>query len=151
MSNWNDYQREEAPRIEAGDHRVEIVNAEESVSKTSGNPMIVITVKPNGSNINIKHYIVKNQYFNRNMTEFFDSFNIDEGDFNFLTWTGAIGAAKLKEDDGGYLKVAYFINKEKASALPEWIGDKPERQTVEQGLGYEDCIDDDDLPWGNGR
>jgi hypothetical protein len=150
MSNWNDYQREEAPRIEAGDYRVEIVEAEESISKSSGNPMIVVTVKPNGGNIKIKHFIVKNNYFNRNMTEFFDSFNIEEGDFNFLTWVGAVGAAKLKEDEQGYLKVAYFIKKEKAQSLPEWIGDKPERQTVEQGLGYDEVIDDD-LPWGNSR
>ena len=35
MSNWNDYQREEASRLEAGDYRVEIVDVEESTSKTA--------------------------------------------------------------------------------------------------------------------
>lgn len=145
MSNWDDYKREEHAKLEPGDYRVEIVSAEEATSK-SGNPMIVIGVKPNGSNITIKHYIVKNEYFNRNMTDLFDSFNIDEGDFNFLTWVGAVGAAKLKEDEQGYLKVAWFIKKDKADKLPEWVGEMPERQTVEEGLGLEETIDDD-MPW----
>ena len=103
MSTWDDWSREEAPRLEPGDYRVEITAVEETESK-AGNPMIVVTVRPNGSNINIKHYIVKNQYFNRNMTDFFDSFNIDEGDFNFPTWVGAVGAAKLAEDEVILLK-----------------------------------------------
>lgn len=145
MSNWDDYKREERARLEEGDYRVEIVSAEEATSK-SGNLMIIIGVKPNGSNITIKHYIVKNEWFNRNMTEFFDSFNIDEGDFNFLTWVGAVGAVRLKEDEMGYLKVAWFIKKDKADKLPEWVGKMPERQTVEKGLGLEETIEDD-MPW----
>lgn len=142
MSNWNDYKREESPRLEAGDYRVEIVYVEETTSK-AGNPMLVITVKPNESNIKIKHYIVKNDYFNRNMTEFFDSFNIDEGDFNFLEWIGAVGAAKLKEDENGYMKVAWFINKEKAAKLPPWVGEMPERQNVSEFTP----VEDDGMPW----
>lgn len=129
MSTWDDWSREEAPRLEPGDYRVEITAVEETESK-AGNPMIVVTVRPNGSNINIKHYIVKNQYFNRNMTDFFDSFNIDEGDFNFPTWVGAVGAAKLVEDENGYLKVRWFISESKAEKLPPWQGTMPERQTI---------------------
>ena len=129
MSTWDDWSREEAPRLEPGDYRVEITAVEETESK-AGNPMIVVTVRPNGSNIKIKHYIVKNQYFNRNMTDFFDSFNIEEGDFNFPTWVGAVGAAKLAEDDNGYLKVRWFISEDKAEKLPPWQGTMPERQTV---------------------
>lgn len=145
MSNWDDYKREEAPRLEPGDYRVEIVDVEETTSKASGNPMIVVTIRPNGSNIKIKHYIVKNDWFNRNMTDLFDSFNIDEGDFNFVGWIGAVGAAKLKEDDNGYLEVAWFINKDKADKLPEWIGDMPERQSVTE---FKE-VETDDMPWEN--
>lgn len=144
MSNWNDYKREEASRLEAGDYRVEIVDVEEGESK-AGNPMIVITVKPNNSNIKIKHFIVKNDWFNRNMTDFFDSFNIEEGDFNFVGWIGAVGAAKLKEDENGYLKVAWFIKKDKADKLPEWVGEMPERQTVTEF----EKVESDDMPWEN--
>jgi hypothetical protein len=84
MGNWDSYQREERPRLTPGDYRVEIVSVEEKESK-KGNPMLVIGVRPNGSDIIIYHYIVKNEYFNRNMTDFFDSFNIDNGDFALPT------------------------------------------------------------------
>lgn len=144
MSNWDDYKREEGSRLEPGEYRVEIVDVKETESK-AGNPMIVITIKPNGSNIKINHYIVKNEWFNRNMTDFFDSFNINEGDFNFIGWIGAVGAAKLKEDENGYLKVAWFISKDKADKLPEWIGEKPERQTVTEFTE----VETDDMPWEN--
>lgn len=146
MSNW-DYVREEQSRLEAGDYRVAIVAAEEATSK-SGNPMIVVTVQPNGSNIKIKSYIVKNQYFNRNMTQFFDAFpQIEEGDFNLLGWVGCVGAARLKEDENGYLKVAWFINAKKAESLPPWEGPLPERLTVTDILGFEEMSDAEPLPF----
>ena len=143
MSNWDSYQREERPRLSPGDYRVEIVSVEEKESK-KGNPMLVIGVRPNGIDIIINHYIVKNEYFNRNMTDFFDSFNIDDGDFTLPTWIGAVGAARLKEDDQGYLKVHYFINKDRAEKLPPWDGKIPERQTLTK---IDEIEDDGDLPW----
>ena len=96
MSNWDSYQREERTRLTPGDYRVEIVSVDEKESK-SGNPMLVIGIRPNGSSITINHYIVQgNEWTNRNLTEFFDSFNIDDGDFTLPTWIGAVGAARLK-------------------------------------------------------
>ena len=73
MSNW-EYTREEANRLSPGDYRVAIVDVQEATSKSSGNPMLVVTVQPNGSNIKIQNYIVRNEYFNRNMTQLFDAF-----------------------------------------------------------------------------
>ena len=144
MSNWDSYQREERPRLSPGDYRVEIVSVEEKESK-AGNPMLVIGVRPNGSNIIINHYIVQgNEWTNRNLTEFFDSFNIDDGDFELPTWVGAIGAARLKEDDNGYLKIQYFISENRAEKLPPWEGKMPERQELTK---LEDIEDDGDLPW----
>lgn len=143
MSNWDSYQREERPRLSPGDYRVEIVSVEEKESK-AGNPMLVIGVQPNGSKIIIYHYIVKNEWFNRNMTDFFDSFNIDDGDFTLPTWIGAVGAARLKEDDKGYLKVQYFISEDRAEKLPPWEGKLPERQELTK---LDDVEDDGELPW----
>ena len=143
MSNWDSYQREERPRLTPGDYRVEIVSVEEKESK-AGNPMLVIGVQPNGSKIIIYHYIVKNEWFNRNMTDFFDSFNIDDGDFTLPTWIGAVGAARLKEDDKGYLKVQYFISEDRAEKLPPWEGKLPERQELTK---LDDVEDDGELPW----
>ena len=143
MSNWDSYRREERPRLSPGDYRVEIVSVEEKESK-AGNPMLVIGVQPNGSKIIIYHYIVKNEWFNRNMTNFFDSFNIDDGDFTLPTWIGAVGAARLKEDDKGYLKVQYFISEDRAEKLPPWEGKLPERQELTK---LDDVEDDGELPW----
>lgn len=143
MGNWDDYRREERPRLTPGDYRVEIVSVEEKESK-AGNPMLVIGVQPNGSKVIIYHYIVKNEWFNRNMTDFFDSFNIDDGDFTLPTWIGAVGAARLKEDDKGYLKVQHFISEDRAEKLPPWEGKLPERQELTK---LDDVEDDGELPW----
>lgn len=146
MSNW-DYTREESNRLSPGDYRVEIVDVQEAISKTSNNPMLVITVRPNGSNIKIQTYLVKNEHFNRNATQFFDAFpQIQEGDFNILGWVGCVGAARLKEDENGYLKVAWFLDARRAEKLPPWQGDMPERQTVTTLGGFTD-IEDDELPF----
>lgn len=147
MGNFGDYQREEVQRLTPGNHRVVITNAEETISKSSGNPMIVIEVQPNGGNIKIKNYLVKNEHFNRNATSFFDSFpEIKEGDFNTLGWIGAVGAAKLAEDENGYLKVRWFLSAKQAEKLPPWQGEVPERNTIQNG--FEEVDDgENDLPF----
>ncbi len=63
MGMFDNFVREEAPRLEPGDYRVEVTDVEETTSKTSGNAMLVITLRPNGSNIRVKHYIVKKRIF----------------------------------------------------------------------------------------
>ncbi len=144
MSNW-DYAREAGSRLAAGDYRVAIVDVQETTSK-SGKRMIVVTVQPNGSNIKIQHYIVEGDYFNRNMTSLFDAFpQIAEGDFNFLGWVGCVGAARLKEDENGYLKVHYFLDEKRAEKLPAWVGEMPERQTVTSFDNMEET--DEPLPF----
>lgn len=142
------FKREETPILENGDYRVEIVSAQETISQTSKRPMIVFEVRPNGSKIKIKNFLVQNEWFNRNATNIFDSFNIEEGNFNLLTWVGAVGAAKIVTDDNGYLKVKYWINKKRAESLPEWQGEMPQRQTVTE-IGGIPCteVEDDDVPF----
>jgi hypothetical protein len=145
MGTWNDYKPEESTsKIGAGNYRCAVVDVEETISKTSQKPMIVITVLVNGTSIKVKHYIVKNEYFNRNITSFFDSFGIERGDFNFPGWIGAIGAAKFIEDDNGYLKVKFWLNEKQAENLPVWSSKIPERQTVTE---IEEPTVDDDLPF----
>lgn len=146
MSFFDGYRREERARLTPGDYRVAITEVEETTSR-SGNPMLVVTVQPNGSKIHIKHYLVKNEYFNRNLTELLDSFGLGEN-FDTLTWVGAVGAARLIEDDNGYLKVRYFLSPERAEKLPPWDGKQPERQEVTSlEDGIDGILDDDDLPF----
>lgn len=152
MSNWDSYQREEQERESAvvGKYRVVITEAGDAVtgpnSKKPGTPMIVIKLRPSGRHFTVTHRIVKNEYFNRNMTQFFDAFpEITEGDFNFLGWVGAEGAAMFKEDSNGYTQVSYFLSPERAADLPAFEGEKPEKQSVttlddDSGL-------DDELPF----
>lgn len=147
MTDWN-YQREET-RTDAlkGKYRCVIVDVEETVSKTSGLPMIVITVRPSGTKFKVKTYLVKNDKFNRNATSFFDSFpEIEEGTFNFVEWIGCVGAALFDEDEQGYTKLKWFISASKAEGLPPFEGEKPERQTVTK-LEKEVEESEDDLPW----
>ena len=143
MGIFDDFVREEALRLEPGDYRVEITDVEEKTSQ-SGNPMVVITLRPNGTKIRVKHYIVKNEYFNRNMTDFYDCFAIPYGDKNTLSWIGADGAAKLVENEDGYLRVRWLIRRDKQDSLPEWVGEKPQRQDVKLD---ENGFPDDDLPF----
>lgn len=146
MSFFDGYRREERAHLTPGDYRVAITEVEETTSR-SGNPMLVVTVQPNGSKIHIKHYLVKNEYFNRNLTELLDSFGLGEN-FDTLTWVGAVGAARLIEDDNGYLKVRYFLSPERAEKLPPWDGKQPERQEVTSlEDGIDGILDDDDLPF----
>ena len=145
MAEWNYQHEENKGTIAEGDRRCVIVAAEESVSKSSGNPMIVITVRPSGSTAKVKSYIVKNDNFNRNMTEFFAAFPaIEEGNFEFIEWIGALGAAKFGADDRGYLKVKWFLSPDKVENLPPFEGEVPERQTVTK---LEEIDDESDLPF----
>lgn len=150
-SYWDSFQREEKERESAvtGKHRVVITEADEGVtgpnSKTPGTPMIVVKVRPSGRRFTVTYRIIKNEYFNRNMTAFFDAFpDITFGDFNFLSWIGAEGAAMFKEDDRGYTQVSYFLSPERAKDLPAFEGEKPERQTIST---LDEPDDDDDLPF----
>lgn len=151
MGNWDSYKREDTARESAvtGKHRVVIVEAGEAVtgpnSKKPGTPMIVIKLRPSGRRFSVTHRIVSGDYFNRNMTSFFDAFpEITDGDFNFLSWVGCEGAAMFKEDANGYTQVSYFLSPERAADLPAFEGEKPERQTV---TSLDDDTDDGDLPF----
>ena len=147
MTDWaNYYKREEnkSSKKVQGQLRCVITSAEEVKSKT-GKDMIVVSVKPSGAEFSVKHYIVKNEYFNRNMTVFFDSFPaINDGDFEFLHWVGCEGAANFVEDENGYTKIRWFIEASRAKDLPPFEGTKPEK--IEVNNDFSD-INEDDLPF----
>ena len=147
MSNyWSDYKREEREETVkvTGKLRVVITDVEETTSKKSGLPMIVVSVRPSGTRAIVKTYIVHNEYFNRTATQFFDAFpDIGDGNFNFLSWVGCEGAAMIELDENGYMRLKYFIDAVKAKDLPPFVGDKPERQTFTSL----ETDEDDELPF----
>ena len=145
--SW-DYSREEGePRTKlTGKQRVVITAAEEGISK-AGNPMIIVTIRPSGVKFTLKNFIVKNDNFNRNMTEFFDAFpEIEEGNFDFFTWVGAEGAVMLREDENGYLKIRRWLPPSQVVNLPPFEGEKPVRQTI-TSLDEDDDFDDGEIPF----
>jgi hypothetical protein len=105
-----------------GKYRVRIEEAEETTSK-SGMTMIKLSLKVSGYPGTVFHYIVDNEYAQRNLDQFFDSFGIRPGDFNYLGWRGRVGAAQLKTEQyngNDQAKVSYFILRSRQEGLPAW-------------------------------
>ena len=127
---WNfsseDYQEKTFPVIPVGDHRVRIQSAEEQTS-SSGRQMIKLVLEVSGYNSTVWHFIVfmpENQKLtNQKLGEIFNSFGIQQGNFNLQQWVGKVGAAKIKHEEyngESSAKVAYFINKDRQDKLPAW-------------------------------
>ena len=130
MVNWNfnaaDYEETSFKPIPVGDHRVRIASAEEQTSN-SGRQMIKLVLNVSGHNSTIWHFIVfmpENQKLtNQKLGEVFNSFGIQQGNFNLQSWVGKVGAAKVKHEDYNgepTAKIAYFINKDRQDKLPAW-------------------------------
>lgn len=125
------FKREESqfPEIPEGRYRVAIVSAEMATSKASGNDMLVIKLAVSGSKSNLWNYITflddRPEITNRLLTQFFDSFGIEDGNFDLSTYVGKIGACQVKHDEQGRAKVHYFLSKKQQEVLPPWEGDLP--------------------------
>ena len=130
MVNWNfnaaDYEEQSFKPIPIGDHRVRIASAEEQTS-SSGRQMIKLVLDVSGHSATIWHFIVfmpdNQKLTNQKLGELWNSFGIQQGNFNLNSWVGKVGAAKVKHEDYNgepSAKIAYFINKNKQDKLPAW-------------------------------
>lgn len=124
--NSNDYEEQTFKPIPVGDHRVRIASAEEQTSK-SGNQMIKLVLDVSGHNSTIWHFIVfmpdNAKITNQKLGELWNSFGINQGDFNLRNWVGKVGAAKVKHElyDGEpQPKISYFISKDRQEKLAPW-------------------------------
>lgn len=127
---WN-FKREEGGMYDVppeGKYRVMIVNAEIGQSK-AGNDMLILKLAVSGYTSYIWNYIVfmedKPEITNRKLTQLFDSFGIEDGDFNLQHYVGKVGGAKIRHDEYG-AKVHYFLDKKQTSELPPWKGELPQ-------------------------
>lgn len=152
MVNWNfnaaDYEEQSFKPIPVGDHRVRIQSAEEQTSG-NGRQMIKLTLDVSGYSSTIWHYIVfmpENQKLtNQKLGEVFNSFGIQQGNFNLQSWVGKVGAAKVKHEDyngEANAKIAYFINKDRQDKLPAWK--EPNNASSVETTGF---TTSDDLPF----
>lgn len=125
MGDWK-FERVESAfeEVPVGEHRVRIKAAEKMVSQSSGRDMIKLQLEVSGQKSSIFHYIVfledRPEITNRNLTQLFDSFGIEDGNFTVANWVGKAGACMVKHDEEGRAKVQYFINKKKQESLPPW-------------------------------
>ena len=130
MINWNFdssmYEEQSFKPIPIGDHRVRIASAEEQTSN-SGRQMIKLVLDVSGHNATIWHFIVfmpdNQKLTNQKLGELWNSFGIQQGNFNLNSWVGKVGAAKVKHEDYNgepNAKIAYFINKDRQDKLPAW-------------------------------
>jgi hypothetical protein len=106
-----------------GKYRLRIEGAEETTSKAGAN-MVKLALKVSGYPGTVFHYIVDNDYAQRNFDQFFDSFNIKPEDFNYLNWRGKVGAAQLKVEQfngNDQAKISFFILRSKQGDMPAWV------------------------------
>lgn len=101
--------------IPEGQYRVRILNAEKAISRNSGNDMLVLTLEVSGQHSALWNYITflpdKPEITNRMLTQMFDAFGIEDGNFNLASYIGKAGAAQIKHDEQGRAKLHYFLKK----------------------------------------
>lgn len=101
----NDYQYEEyAVQFDCpdGDLAVTVRGAKVAATKL-GNQMLEISLDVERSNgvLYIERYVA-GDYFNKNMSRFFDAFGIQRGNFNFQTWTGKRATGHFEHQEETY-------------------------------------------------
>lgn len=140
--NWN-FKREEQQfsEIPEGRYRARINSAEMAVSK-NGNDMLILKIEISGYPGRILwNYIVflndRPEITNRMLTQMFDSFGIDEGNFDISSYVGKAGGVNIKHDEEGRAKINYFLNKKSQEVLPPWEGSEFKEAPIEE----------DDLPF----
>jgi hypothetical protein len=115
MSVLDYYQEEDYNvQIEPGEHQLKIVKAEEKVFN-SGNEGLKIELV-NKDKVKFFYHIIKNGFFNQNLTRFYDCFKIRRGEANLNQWIGRFGWAfidKGKPNDSGkqFMEIKYLIVK----------------------------------------
>jgi hypothetical protein len=155
MVNWNfnaaDYEEQSFKPIPIGDHRVRISSAEEQTS-SSGRQMIKLVLDVSGHNATIWHFIVflpdNQKLTNQKLGELWNSFGIQQGNFNLNSWVGKVGAAKVKHEDYNgepNAKIAYFITKSKQDKLPAW--QEPSNATTTGQIIGTEVTNDENVPW----
>lgn len=101
MSFINDYTPEEykvAFNCSDGKHEMVIRGARTAKSSTGKQMLEVGFGVKEGSNLITASYVerfVEGDYFNQNITRFFDAFKIQRGNFDFKSWVGKMGAGEF--------------------------------------------------------
>ncbi|MCQ2125123.1 MAG: hypothetical protein MJZ25_13160 [Fibrobacter sp.] len=107
MAFINNYQPEDYSvgnyfDVPDGIHDIKVVEAKVKQSNT-GKQMIEITYQCKSCpTVPYYEYYVEGDYFNKNITRFFDAMSIRLGDFNFQAWIGHAGKGMFAHRDETY-------------------------------------------------
>ena len=148
FSNYN-HERYNPTAVELpppGRYNASIESASETYSK-AGNTMIKVVFSLSGKNTKIFHYFVDNEYIQRKLDQFYNSFNIQPGNFDLQSWLGKTGDIQVvHEEQNGFknARVHYFYLRK---AKPETLS-----YSDESGTTYDDTPEtfvatDDDVPF----
>lgn len=144
-----DYKVEESKfaEIPEGRYRVCIETAEMATSK-AGNEMLKMRLIISGTNNRrLYHHIVflpdRPEITNRMLTQFFDAFEIERGDFSIAGYVGRMGGAQVKHDEEGRARIQYFLAPSVTAKLPPYDGDIPTTATTDN-IPFDNA---DDLPF----
>lgn len=147
-----DYKREESTQfaeIPEGKYRAVIDSAEKAVSK-SGNDMLVLKMRVSGQTSSIWYYISflqdRPEITNRMLTQLFDSFDIEEGNFNLASYVGKAGGINVKHDDTGRARISYLLSKKQQEELPPYVGSDGKPLPKVGADGFME-LPEDDLPF----
>ncbi len=148
------YKREETQFevIPEGRYRAIIESAEKAISQ-NGNDMLVIKMRVSGQTSSIWYYVSfledRPEITNRMLTQLFDSFGIEEGNFNLASYVGKAGGINVKHDDQGRARINYLLSKRQQEELPPYVGDpvKMPPRVGEDGFMETPEEDDGDIPF----
>lgn len=103
MSFTNSYQYEEYGQFfdcPDGDLAVKVLSAKETTAKSGARMLEVNLLVDGANNVPYVERYVEGEYFNRNMSRFFDAFGIPRGNFNYPTWVNkrAVGHFEHKQE-----------------------------------------------------
>lgn len=126
--------------IPIGDHVVRITEAQEKISKTSGNNMIELVVQPTDEKIKGKlwFYIVDDKYATQKIGDVLRSCGIDyksiKGEVNAKTFLGLVGKVRVKhskgQDGNDRAEINYWIKAEGAPKPISSAATKPASEDI---------------------
>jgi hypothetical protein len=93
MAFISDYQYEQYSQVfdcADGDHRVQIKRVEVKKAKSGSNMLEVQFAVEGGNGIPYYERYVEGEFFNKNMSRFFDAFRLQPNNFQFDSWMGRI-------------------------------------------------------------
>ena len=115
-----------------GEHAVKILDAKETTTK-KGVPMIEVQLTVQGSNkVPYIERLVAGDYFQRNMSRFFDAFKIVRGNFAFQSWRGKLGRGVFQYEQQTYVGNDGMERTVNKAIMKELIVDQPNAQSFGQ-------------------